>query len=138
MTGAAAGLMTAQACDAAFAIELMPIPNRIVVEKQNLGDLGAAQPIVQQQNGVRPSRQPMQHRPGLHQGDQGGALRRWKEAGTNHVPSRIHPERFRNRFFAISMSRGIPLPFTNAQAPLNSACQPARPASLIAPSGYTK
>ena len=89
MAGAAAALKARQTFDAAFAIELGPTAHGVVVEIENLGDLFAAQAVVQKQHGVRAARQPMRSRPVSHQSDKGGAVWRRKEAGANHAPRRI-------------------------------------------------
>src|SRR5208283_3995757 len=99
MPGAAAALKARQTFDAAFAIELGPTTHSVVVEIENLGDLFAAQAVVQKQHGVRAARQPMRSRPISHQSDGGGPVWRRKEAGANHVPRRIDFSLLGNRFF---------------------------------------
>src|SRR5208337_2937654 len=78
---------------------LGPTTHSVVVEIENLGDLFAAQAVVQKQHGVRAARQPMRSRPVSHQSDKGGAVWRRKETGANHAPRRIDFSQLGNHFF---------------------------------------
>ena len=77
--------------------QLSALSNR--VQYDDLGDLFAAQAVVQKQHGVRAARQPMRSRPVSHQSDKGGPVWRRKEAGANHAPRRIDFSQLCNQFF---------------------------------------
>ena len=48
-----------QALDPVFLIQLVPSPDRIIIEEQHLRDAGTAHPVVQQHQRVGASRQPV-------------------------------------------------------------------------------
>ncbi len=59
-----------QAFDPIFLIQLVPGPDRIIVEKQNFGDGFATHAIIKQNEGIGATGQPMGGRPVAGQFDQ--------------------------------------------------------------------
>ena len=70
LASAAARLKTRQPFEAILDKQAMPFADRVVVQKEHLGDPLAAQSIIQQRQRIGAPRQPMFHRPVPRQGDQ--------------------------------------------------------------------
>src|SRR5258708_28583352 len=84
----------------------MPGADRIVVQKEHLGDRLAAHPIVQQQQGIGPPRQSVSHRPISGQFNQVATRFGVKEAGADHAMTRIVVELIRKRRIRVLKESG--------------------------------
>src|ERR1700756_2727638 len=84
----------------------MPGADRIVVEKEHLGDRFAVQPIVEQQQGIGPPRQSVSHRPISGQFNQVATRFGVKEAGADHAMTRIAAELIRKRRIRVLKESG--------------------------------
>ena len=96
---AAAAFEAPQTLHAVRLIGLAPASDRVVVEIQRLGDLLAAPAVVEQQQGVGPSRQALLAMPVAQQRQQFGALAWRKKTAANYPPSRIRKPSRRNTSF---------------------------------------
>src|ERR1700733_8718343 len=85
----------------------MPGADRIVVEKEHLGDRFAVQPIVEQQQGIGPPRQSVSHRPISGQFNQVATRFGVKEAGADHAMTTIAPELIRKRQIRVLKESGL-------------------------------
>src|SRR5579863_2442794 len=95
-----------QALDPVLLIELVPGPDRIVVEKQHLRYRFATHAIVQQHQRIRPPRQPVCSRPVTRQLDQVAARFAVQEPRADHAASRIASCPVGKRFFRNSVESG--------------------------------
>src|SRR5882757_11176834 len=84
----------------------MPGADRIVVQKEHLGDRLAAHPIVKQQQGIGPPRQSVSHRPISGQFNQVSTRFGVKEAGADHAMTRIVVELIRKRRIRVLKESG--------------------------------
>ena len=100
-----------QTLDPVFLIELIPGPDRVVVEQQHLGDRLTAHAFVQQHQRVRAPRQPVRSRTVARQLNQVAARFAVQEAAADHPSkqNRFAP-RLAREFSGFPQSRGIPVP----------------------------
>src|ERR1700678_3879834 len=84
----------------------MPGADRIVVQKEHLGDRLAAHPIVQQQQGIGPPRQSVSHRPVSGQLHQVATRFGVKEAGADHAMTRVATELIHKRQIRVLKESG--------------------------------
>src|SRR6516225_3481419 len=105
--GAAAGRETHERLAAAFGKRAMPPTDRIVVEKQHLGDLLTAHSAVEQNQSIGPPSQAIRHRTITRQRNQRRAFPRRQKARPNHAANPNPMPSNWQALFAFSMSRGI-------------------------------
>src|SRR6516225_1624221 len=105
--GAAAGRETHERLAAAFGKRAMPPTDRIVVEKQHLGDLLTAHSAVEQNQSIGPPSQAIRHRTITRQRNQRRAFPRRQKARPNHAANPNPMPSNWQVLFAFSMSRGI-------------------------------
>src|SRR3984957_983033 len=84
----------------------MPGADRIVVQKEHLGDRLATHPTVQQQQGIGPPRPSVGPRPILGQFNQVATRFSVKEAGADHAMTRTAVELIRKRQIRVLKESG--------------------------------